>query len=509
MSWSEVAERLNTDPPFFFVILNPLIAPHSITYNMPLLAVGTFNTNELFTVRFDPEKETLELLDVSQAKGNHSWLSTATIPKPSGSATAPTHLYATCWTQPPSVAAYRIHRDGSNTARFELLNTAETAARSGYVYVGFPAKGNHPVLYSCGGPTGEVFGIDSDTGALDLSGAKHQSIIPSEAPTDGVTGVGSAGRIQEINYVTGECSIPGKTLAQTQELRRKEALESDQAKGNSESTTTKLDASDGKNAMDFGGLRHGSHGIDLSSDGSVCYIPDIGRNCVWAMDVDPTNGALSLGEKSIAPRKNDGPRHTISHPGGRYIYSLQEHSSMVDVFELIKDAKGTRLEWRQGVKIIPQSDEEGLYWADEVRLSCATVQSDGEYPLYMFASTRGLASGTKGWVAVFQLDKDGLVVPQGSADNDELGDALYLWQTPTSGGWANAIEPAPTLLNGSRGNAQYAVLTDSEVGVVRMLRLDVADASQPNKVSIKEVATLELDNDAQGKLREAATAVWI
>lgn len=473
---------------------------------MSLLAVGTFNTNELFTIRFDPEKESLELLNVSGAKGNHSWLSTATIPK---AAASPTHLYATCWTQPPSVAAYRIHRDeAASSARFELLNTAETAARSGYVYVGFPEQSAHPVLYTCGGPTGEVVGIDAETGAFDLTGAKHESIVASLPPSDGVTGVGSAGRIQEVDFVTGECSLPGKTLAQTQELKKKEAQPSSN-QGNHTTATGKLDASNGKNAMDFGGLRHGSHGIDLSPDGSVCYVPDIGRNCVWTMDVNPGNGALSLGEKSVAPRSNDGPRHTISHPDGRYIYSLQEHSSMVDIFELIKDAKGTRLEWRQGVKIIPQSDDAGLYWADEVRLSCPLLSSDGAYPQYMFASTRGLASDTKGWVAVFQLDKSGLVVSQGRDATDELGDALCLWQTPTSGGWANAIEPAPTLLRGKKGQVQYAALTDSEVGQVRMLRLDVDDTAQPHQVSIKEVATLSLGNDAHGKLREAATAVWI
>ncbi|SNX85509.1 related to muconate cycloisomerase [Melanopsichium pennsylvanicum] len=475
---------------------------------MSLLAVGTFNTNELFTVRFDAEKESLQLLDVSQAKGNHSWLSTATIPGSSCRDEQPTNLYATCWTQPPSVAAYRIQRDGTNSASFKLLNTAETAARSGYVYVGFPGESNHPVLYTCGGPTGEVVGIDSETGGFDLTGAKHQASIPAEAPSDGVTGIGSAGRIQEINFVTGECSVPGKSLAQTKDLRRKDAIVGSKGTEN-DSATTSLDASGGKNAMDFGGLRHGSHGIDLSPDGTVCYVPDIGRNCIWTMNVDPTNGTLSLGEKSMAPRKNDGPRHTISHPAGRYIYSLQEHSSMVDVFELIKDAKTVRLEWKQGVKIIPRSDDEGLYWADEVRLSPSAAQSDGEYPLYMFASTRGLAAGTKGWVAVFQLDRDGGVVPQERDEKDELGDALCLWQTPTSGGWANAIEPAPTALCGPLGDAQYAVLTDSEVGEVRMLRLDVADASKPHVVSLQQVATLKLGNDARGKLREAATAVWI
>ncbi|KAJ9480258.1 hypothetical protein PHBOTO_003482 [Pseudozyma hubeiensis] len=479
---------------------------------MSLLAVGTFNTNELFTVRFNVDKETLELLSVSEAKGNHSWLSTATIPKAAkgdDAAASPTHLYATCWTQPPSVASYKIQRDATaSNAQFKLLNTAETAARSGYVYVGFPEKASHPVLYTCGGPAGEVIGINSETGEFDLTGSKHDSIVASHPPSDGVTGVGSAGRIQEIDFVTGDCSLPGKTLAETRELRKKQ-LQLGSGKDADSTGTGKLDASNGKNAMDFGGLRHGSHGIDLSPDGSVCYVPDIGRNCVWTMDVDPSNGALSLGEKSVAPRSNDGPRHTISHPDGRYIYSLQEHSSMVDIFELIKDAKGTRLKWRQGVKIIPQSDDAGLYWADEVRLSCPVPNVDGTYPRYMFASTRGLATETKGWVAVFLLDKNGLVVSQGGDADHDLGDALCLWQTPTSGGWANAIEPAPTLLGGNNAKHQYAVLTDSEVGQVRMLRLDVGNASHPQTVSINEVATLDLGKDVNGKLREAATAVWI
>jgi carboxy-cis,cis-muconate cyclase len=127
----------------------------------------------------------------------------------------------------------------------------------------------------------------------------------------------------------------------------------------------------------------------------------------------------------------------------------------------------------------------------------------------MFASTRGLSAETKGWVAVFQLDKDGLVVPQSRDENDELGDALCLWQSPTSGGWANAIEPAPTFLRGPNGTSQYAALTCSEVGVVRMLRLDVPNPQKPNLASIHEVATLAIGKDDNGKLRGAATAVWI
>ncbi len=75
------------------------------------------------------------------------------------------------------------------------------------------------------------------------------------------------------------------------------------------------------------------------------------------------------------------------------------------------------------------------------------------------------------------------------------------------GRMANAIEPAPTFLHSGPSNAmhnsdkKYAVLTDSEVGVVRMLRLDVmADdaSSQTHQVSLKEVATLKLVTTPKG-----------
>lgn len=477
---------------------------------MPLLVVGTFNTAELFTLEFDPTDESLRLLSVSPARGNHSWLSTATLPiqDANTSKLPPTHLYATCWTDPPSVAAYQISRPTEIGeikrigATFELVNTAETAARSGYVLVGFPAHASNPVLYTVGGPTGEVIGIDAETGGFDLPGVKHPHIIRGRPSGDLIAGIGPAGRVQELDFVTGRCSLPAQTLIK---MRREEAQH---AAESTSALTTSLDASNGKNTMDFGGLRHGSHGIDLSPDGMLCFVPDIGRNCIWVYDVNPDNGSLTLAEKSVAPRKNDGPRHTISHPGGKYIYSLQEHSSMIDVFEIHRGDPGTRLEWKQGVKIIPTSHDEALYWADEVRLSCSTTTADGCYPRYLFSSTRGLTHGTKGWIGVFELDHEGLILAS-SVRDEALGNALCLWQTPTSGGWANAIEPAPYLIDSlsTQGTKiQYAALTDSEVGVVRMLRL-TTPAGQC--ASIEEVSTLHLGKDPHGKLREAATALWI
>lgn len=405
--------------------------------------VGTFNTPELFTLRFDPQTLDLQLVHTSKAHGNHSWLALNH---------NRTNLYATCWTTPPSVAAYRIVEDASRGHSFELINTAETSARSGYVAVSHPPL--PPVLYTVGGPTGEVMALDSETGGFDLS----ESV---KAPS---------ARLQELDFVKGRVSDMGKKLEAEKVY-------------------------DGGNVMDFGGLRHGSHAVDLSPDGRICYVPDIGRNCVWVYAVSPETGLLTLSEKNVATRSNDGPRHTWPHPNGKYVYSLQEHSGMVDVFEVLDGrSEKPRLEWRQGVKVQPEHLDASIFWADEVRLSAPPAP--GAPPAYLLASTRGLEPKTKGYVSAFALTPEGLIA------NPEAG-ALDMWQSPTSGGWANALEPAPVLLGEQR--EIFAALTDSEEGLVMMLRL----RTEGCKAKIEEVARVALGHTEDGKLRQAATAVWL
>lgn len=64
--------------------------------------------------------------------------------------------------------------------------------------------------------------------------------------------------------------------------------------------------------------------------------------------------------------------------------------------------------------------DEKHFWADEVRLSLAA-----DTPKVLFASTRGLESHTKGYLAAFALAEDGLFV--------SAQEALHIWQTPTVG----------------------------------------------------------------------------
>jgi carboxy-cis,cis-muconate cyclase len=278
-------------------------------------------------------------------------------------------------------------------------------------------------LYSAGGPTGEVFSLSN-----------HGSIGPC---------------IQNL------------------EFRDQGGNENDGARS-------------GVKHGDFGGLRHGAHSVDLSTSGNEIFIADIGHNCVWSYNVSSTQGTLENRQKWIASRKNDGPRHTWPHPNGKILYSVQEHSCYVDTLS-ISDA--TNLNLISGARIVPIDKDEKNYWADEVRLS----RPASGPPRYLYASTRGLEKETKGYVAVFELDENGLL----------QGEAIDIFETATSGGIANAIEPAP-MVEGQE--VEYLAMTDSQEGFVFILAFDGK--------RMTEVARTQLVGE-DGKSLAAATAVWL
>ncbi|KPI43017.1 Muconate cycloisomerase 1 [Cyphellophora attinorum] len=401
--------------------------------------VGTFNTPHLYTLSFTPPS-TLTILAKHNAVGSHSWLHLNE---------SKTNLYATAWTEPPSVAAYKINDSAGKSV--SQISLAHTATRSGYV------TATKTALFSAGGPSGEVFSLDPESGAI---------IQPSSEKPDS-------------NHPNGT-----NTSSKIQPLQ----------------TLSFIDAENKQNAgnavLDFGGLRHGAHSTDLSPSEHALYVADIGRNCIWTYSVSPTNGTLTLGEKHISPRPDDGPRHVWPHPNGKVVYCLQEHTSIVDVFEC--DEAGVKLTWVQGRRIVPKEHGKELFWADEVRTSL----SNGGSPKYLYASTRGLKEGvTPGWVAVYALDVNGLITSTGSETAEDSKDEhnqnglLALWETPTSGGWANAVQPGPTV-----DGVEYLALTDSEKGYVMVLSWDGRE--------IKEAARVRLEGGGD-KVEGAATAVWL
>lgn len=157
---------------------------------------------------------------------------------------------------------------------------------------------------------------------------------------------------------------------------------------------------------------------------------------------------------------------------------------MVDVLSVASD--GTTLDLVGGVKIIPADKDANLYWADEVRLSRPTA--NGGSPRYLYASTRGLDKDCKGYVAAFKLTEDGLID----------GEAIDIYETATSGGIANAVEPAPD--TEERPSVEYMALTDSAEGYVFVLGFDGE--------RFHEAARTRLVAD-DGKPLASATAVWL
>jgi carboxy-cis,cis-muconate cyclase len=334
------------------------------------------------------------------------------------------NLYCTAWTSKPSIAAYKISSSGRD---IQFINAKHVKALSGYVC------SNYTHVFSAGGPSGEVFRLEADGAIGNL--------------------------VQELDFITGQ--------GENQSEKRGAVAHGD-----------------------FGGLRHGAHSVDLSPDGKALYIADIGRNCIWTYSVlhekrGIDDAPLKLGSKHISPRSHDGPRHTWPHPNGKVLYSLQEHSSMVDVFAVADD--GVTLEHRQGGKMLPEGGDCKLFWADEVRYSTGP---DAAKPKYLYASNRGLESGTLGYVTVFELDEQGLLKSEQPID---------IWQTPTSGGLANAIEPAPW--RKEFGDVEYLAMCDSEEGIVFILSFDGKNMS--------EVARVNLGKTEDGKAIGAATPVWL
>lgn len=396
------------------------------------LLVGTFRSPEIYTLHFQPPAASPSA--TPPASGTLAVAHTS--PAAGGHswlALSPshTHLYTTVWATPPTVASYALH---PTTAVPTLLTTAPVASLSGYVAV--TPSGKH--LISVGGPSGDVFALESD----------------------------------------------GRIGAHVQTLAFRTPAERDDGKR------------DGIAHGAFGGLRWGAHSVDISPDGRSVYVADIGHNCIWAfaLNEEPAHAGkppLILRTKHVSPRAHDGPRHCWPHPGGRVLYCVQEHSGMVDAFSIGDD--GVSLAHLHGHTLLPAGQACEAFWADEVRTSELHVFPGlAAAPRWLYASTRGLDGGTKGYVAVYALDETGRM----------RGPAEALYETRTSGGLANAVAPAPRRvyerlglpLEGN-GAEEFVALTDSEEGWVVVLGW--------NGRQLREVAAVRLDGV------QAATAVWL
>lgn len=131
---------------------------------------------------------------------------------------------------------------------------------------------------------------------------------------------------------------------------------------------------------------------------------DLGQDRIYVYHFDQTTGRLS--EKATCENlpAGDGPRHLAFHPKGRWLYSIQEESSTVTIFDY--DPQAGLLRAKQTVSALPPGFA-GTSYASEI-----VIGPDGRF---LYAANRLHDS-----IAVFSIGHDGRL--QRAGEVPTLGD---------------------------------------------------------------------------------------
>jgi 6-phosphogluconolactonase len=132
------------------------------------------------------------------------------------------------------------------------------------------------------------------------------------------------------------------------------------------------------------------HSIVPAPGGRFVLVPDCGLNRVFVYRLDRMGGELSEGEAPLAELPPaSGPRHVAFHPGGAYVYSVNEQGSSVTVYAY--DAGRGGLRALQTVTALPQGAAGRTSGAD------IHVHPSGRF---VYCSIRGSDS-----IAAFAIDE--------------------------------------------------------------------------------------------------------
>lgn len=187
---------------------------------------------------------------------------------------------------------------------------------------------------------------------------------------------------------------------------------------------------------------------------------------------------------------------------------------------------GNTLVHRQAASLIPADKSHSDFRGDTLRLSrrpssssSSSSPSNEASPPYLFATTRGKTTATKGFLVALSLDASGLLTshltsefvdPQihlssESEPKSQIVEATSLWETPTSGGKANAISLAPYSISSSNGKegSEWIVLTDDDEGYVFVVEWS------ESRGTFEEISRVKLGKDEKGEDVMASHAIWL
>ncbi|HXY38365.1 MAG TPA: lactonase family protein [Vicinamibacteria bacterium] len=135
-----------------------------------------------------------------------------------------------------------------------------------------------------------------------------------------------------------------------------------------------------------------AHMIQADASGRFVLHVDLALDRILVWRFDEQKGTLAPGDPpAVSLPAGDGPRHFAFHPGGRWLYSIQEEASTLVLFDY--DASRGRLSARQTVSTLPPGFA-GSNFCSEV-----LVSRDGRF---VYAGNRLHDS-----IAVFAVGADG------------------------------------------------------------------------------------------------------
>jgi len=168
---------------------------------------------------------------------------------------------------------------------------------------------------------------------------------------------------------------------------------------------------------------------------------DLGQDRIYIYGFDSKTGRLSENAPYTTLRTGDGPRHLAFHPNGRWLYSIQEESSTIAVFDY--DERNGSLHPNQTVSTLPPNFA-GTSFASEV-----LVAPDGRY---VYAANR-----LHDTIAIFSIGGDGRLRWIGEAST--LGDYPVQCRIDPTGGFLYVCNRRSDNITSFRINRETGMLT--------------------------------------------------
>lgn len=212
--------------------------------------------------------------------------------------------------------------------------------------------------YAGGNGSVSAFAIDYATGALRaLNTVSSEGAIPAYLSLD------ASGRFVFVaNYGGGSIAVlpirdDGSLGSATDVHRDRDSVGSTHA----------ADAPPGSFAVSGHDAPH-AHMIASDPGNRFVLATDLGQDRIYAYAFDPDTGKLSSvpAKPFITLPSGDGPRHFAFHPNGRWLYSIQEESTTVALFDY--DPSTGSLTPRQTLSALPPGFA-GTNFASEILIA--------------------------------------------------------------------------------------------------------------------------------------------